>query len=208
MRAAIYARVSTRNGQATENQVRELRSVAERSGWDVVRVFEDKGISGAKGRDKRPQMDELLKAVTRREIDIVLAWSVDRLGRSLQDLLNILQEIHGAGADLFIHRQALDTTTPSGKALFGMLGVFAEFEREMMRDRINSGLDRAREAGKRLGRPALDESVRNQVLDLRGQGRSFRKIAADLSIGVSSVKRILSSSKSDSRNADDTCAVS
>ncbi len=94
---------------------------------------------------------------------------------------------------MFIHRQALDTTTPSGKALFGMLGVFAEFEREMMRERINSGLDRAREAGRRLGRPALDQSVRDQVLDLRGQGRSIRKITADLGIGVSTVKRILSS---------------
>ena len=190
MRAAIYARVST-NGQTVENQVRELQEVADRSGWKVAKVFQDQGISGKNGRDKRPQLDALLKAVTRREIDIVLVWAVDRLGRSLQDLLGILQEIHGAGADLFIHQQAIDTTTPAGKALFGMLGVFAEFERSMIQERIHAGLSRARAAGKKLGRPCLDQDMRDKVVSLREQGISIRKIATELGVGVSTVSRVL-----------------
>ncbi len=192
-RAAIYARVSTNNGQTTDNQVRELRQVAERSGWEILHVFEDKGISGAKGRDKRPQMDALLKAVTRREVDMVMTWAVDRLGRSLQDLLATLQEIHGAGADLYIHQQAIDTTSPAGKALFGMLGVFAEFERSIIQERINSGLARARAEGKRLGRPSLTEDVRAKVVRLREEGQSIRQIAASAGVGVSTAQRILSS---------------
>jgi DNA invertase Pin-like site-specific DNA recombinase len=190
-KAAIYARVSTNNGQTTENQVRELKEVARRSGWEVQQVFEDKGISGAKGRDKRPQLDAMLKAVTRREINLVMVWSVDRLGRSLQDLLTTLQGLHDAGADLFIHQQAIDTTSAAGKALFGMLGVFAEFERAMIQERINAGLARAKAEGKRLGRPRLPEEIQDSVKQLSQQGQSIRNIAKELKIGVSSVKRII-----------------
>ena len=138
-RAAIYARVST-DGQSTENQLRELRQVAKRSGWVVVNEYIDKGISGAKGRDQRPQFDALCKAGIRREFDVVMAWSVDRLGRSLQHLVAFLDEIHAKGVDLYLHQQGIDTTTAAGKAMFQMCGVFAEFERTMIQDRVKAGL--------------------------------------------------------------------
>jgi DNA invertase Pin-like site-specific DNA recombinase len=149
-RVGVYLRVSTAE-QTTENQRRELIAVAERDGWAVVRVFEDAGISGAKSRDGRPGLDALVKAVARREIDMVAAWSVDRLGRSLTDLLELLREMHSKGVDLFLHQQGLDTSTPGGRAMFQMMGVFAEFERAMLRERVVSGLARARESGTRLG---------------------------------------------------------
>lgn len=188
-RVGIYLRVSTKE-QTTQNQLRELRQVAERAGWDVVRVFEDAGISGAKGRDKRPEYDALLKAVVRREIDMVAAWSVDRLGRSMQDLVAFLSDLQGHGADLYLHQQALDTSTPSGRALFGMLAVFAEFEREMIRDRVNAGLSRAKSMGKRLGRPSLPEATAERVRELRASGMGILKVASTLGIGVSAVQRI------------------
>ena len=132
-RAAIYARVSTRNGhQDPDTQLMALRQVAERAGWQIVGEYVDHGISGAKGRDKRPEFDRLLKDATRRQFDVVMAWSVDRLGRSLQDLVAFLGDVHAQGVDLYLQIQGIDTTTPGGKALFQMMGVFAEFERAMI----------------------------------------------------------------------------
>src|SRR5215211_3961754 len=142
-RVALYLRVST-SGQTVDNQRRELEDAAARHGWHIVAIYADAGISGAKGREKRPGLDKLLKAVARRDIDLVAAWSVDRLGRSLQDLLGVLSEIHAKGVDLYLHQQGLDTSTPSGKAMFQMLGVFAEFERAMLRERVMSGHARSR----------------------------------------------------------------
>src|ERR1700741_2799989 len=156
-RVALYLRVSTAE-QTTKNQRRELKAVAARRGWTVVSVLEDAGISGAKGRSDRPGLDTLLKAVARREIDMVAAWSVDRLGRSLRDLLDVLSELHAKGVDLYLHQQGLDTSTPSGRAMFQMLGVFAEFERAMIRERVLAGLARAREEGTRLGRRPVEET--------------------------------------------------
>jgi DNA invertase Pin-like site-specific DNA recombinase len=153
-RVGLYLRVSTTE-QTTDNQRRELIAVVQRHGWTVVRVFEDAGISGAKGRSARAGLDALMKAVARREIDMVAAWSVDRLGRSLTDLLELLRELHSKGVDLFLHQQGLDTSTPSGRAMFQMMGVFAEFERAMIRERVMSGQPRARGQGTRLGRPML-----------------------------------------------------
>jgi DNA invertase Pin-like site-specific DNA recombinase len=190
-RVGIYLRVSTKD-QTTENQLRELRQVAERAGWDVVQVFEDAGISGAKGRDQRPALDALLKAVARREVDLVAAWSVDRLGRSMQDLVAFLEDLKGHKADLYLHQQALDTTTPSGRALFGMLAVFAEFERSMIQDRVNAGLARARAQGKRLGRPTVGAGTEAKVRELRAGGMGIVKVAKTLGIGVSAVQRIAS----------------
>ena len=151
-RAAIYLRVSTLD-QTTANQERELREIADRMGCEIVRVYKDHGISGAKGRDKRPAFDRLCRDAARREFDMVMAWSVDRLGRSLQDLVGFLSELHALKIDLFLRQQGLDTTTPAGKAMFQMMGVFAEFERAMIAERVRAGLARARSEGKRLGRP-------------------------------------------------------
>lgn len=188
-RVGIYLRVSTKD-QTTENQLRELRQVAERAGWEVVRTFEDAGVSGAKGRDKRPGYDALLKAVARREVELVAAWSVDRLGRSMQDLVAFLEDLRGHGADLYLHQQALDTTTPSGRALFGMMAVFAEFERAMIQERVNAGLARAKAQGKRLGRPTLGSDMEARVRELRANGMGIVKVAKTLGIGVSAVQRL------------------
>lgn len=191
-RAAIYARVST-SGQTTENQLRELRAVAERNGWEVMGEFVDHGISGAKGRDKRPQLDKLMRAAVRRECDVILAWSVDRLGRSLQHLVGFLDEIHAKGVDLYLHQQGVDTTTPAGKAMFQMAGVFAEFERSMIQERVKAGLQRARAEGKTLGRPRVPAAVEGRVRALRESGKGIHAIAREIGCGVSTVQRVLAS---------------
>ena len=175
-RAAIYARVST-DEQTTKNQLRELRKVAKQAGWTITTEFVDEGISGAKGRDKRPAFDALLKGSTRREFDIVLAWSVDRLGRSLQDLIGFLNEIHAAGVDLYLHLQGLDTGTPAGKAMFSMMGVFAEFERSMIQERTKAGIARARAEGKQIGRPPVSASVIRKVKQAHADGLGINKAA-------------------------------
>jgi DNA invertase Pin-like site-specific DNA recombinase len=189
-RVAIYLRVST-DKQTTDNQRRELAAVAERSGWHVVQVFEDAGISGAKGRDKRPGLDAMMKAVNAREFDMVAAWSVDRLGRSLTDLLAILQGLHDKGVDLFLHQQGLDTSTTAGKAMFQMLGVFAEFERGIIRERANAGLARARAKGMRLGRRPVKPSVEASIRELKAGGMGLLKIGRTLGIGTSVVQRVV-----------------
>jgi len=188
-RVAIYARVST-DGQTTENQLRELREVAERHGWEVVREYVDNGVSGAKGRDQRPELNALLKAVTRKEFDMLLAWSVDRLGRSLQHLIEFLSEIHAKDVDLYLHQQGIDTSTPAGKAMFQMLGVFSEFERSMIQERVRAGLNRARSQGKRLGRPKVTAKTEQAILSARASGIGIKKVAKQLGVGVSVVQRV------------------
>lgn len=189
-RAALYLRVST-GGQTTENQRLELEAMAVRCGWTVIGVYEDAGISGAKGRDQRPAFDRLCRDSARRKIDVVMAWSVDRLGRSLQHLVQFLGDLHATGVDLYLHQQGIDTTTPSGKAMFQMLGVFAEFERAMIRDRVQAGLARARSQGKRLGRPPTAAATERAILaDLKAGTMGMRKIAAKHGVGVSVVQRL------------------
>jgi DNA invertase Pin-like site-specific DNA recombinase len=188
-RVALYLRVST-DGQTTKNQQAELESVAERRGWRVVEVYKDHGISGAKGRDKRPAFDRLCQDATRRQFDIIAAWSVDRLGRSLLDLLAFLGEAHAVGVDLYLHQQAVDTTTPAGKALFQMMGVFAEFERSMIRERVNAGLRRARAQGKTLGRPRVAPDVEVAVRASLKAGTGILKTAKTLGLGTRTVQRI------------------
>ena len=162
MRAAIYLRVST-DEQTTENQERDLRAAASRIGHQVVYVYRDEGISGAKWRDARPGLDGMHKDAARRQFDVVMAWSVDRLGRSLQDLCGFLTELHALGIDLYLHQQGIDTTTPAGKAMFQMMGVFAEFERAMIRERVKSGIARAKAQGKRLGRPPISSELEERI---------------------------------------------
>jgi DNA invertase Pin-like site-specific DNA recombinase len=191
-RVAIYLRVST-NEQTTTNQRRELKAVANRHSWQVVHVFEDAGISGAKGRDQRPGLDDLLKAVARREVDMVAAWSVDRLGRSLQGLVEVLSDLHSKGIDLYLHQQGLDTSTPSGRAMFQMMGVFAEFERAMIRERVLSGLARAKAEGIQLGRRRLEETDAKKVAAIRqsrAKGKGIRAIAKQFAVGVGTVIRL------------------
>lgn len=190
-KVALYTRVST-DDQTVENQERELRALALRNGWEVVREFRDEGISGAKGRDKRPGLDAMLKGVARREFDVVAAWSVDRLGRSLQDLVSLLGELHAKGVDLVLHQQGLDTTTPAGKAMFQVLGVFSEFERAMIVSRVRAGVARARAQGKRLGRPCVAPDVALKVAALRAEGMGLGKIARTVGCGVGTVVRITS----------------
>jgi DNA invertase Pin-like site-specific DNA recombinase len=189
MRVALYLRVST-DGQTTEHQRRELEARAAAAGWDVVKVYEDAGISGGKGRDKRPQFDALLKDATRRKFDMVAAWSVDRLGRSLQDLLGFLAELQGSGVGLYLHQQALDTSTPAGKAMFQMVGVFAEFERSMIQARVRAGLATAKAKGVKLGRPMVGADVEAKVRDMLAQGVGQLKTAKTLGVGVTTVRRV------------------
>lgn len=164
-KVAIYARVST-DSQTVENQLQELHAVAQRNGWIVVAVHTDEGISGAKGRDKRPGYDALLTGVARKDYEMIACWSVDRLGRSLPHLVAFLGDIQAKGVDLYLHQQGLDTSTPSGRMLFQMLSVFAEFERAMIRERIMSGL---RRTSKKSGRkPMADdraEAIRRSLQD-------------------------------------------
>jgi DNA invertase Pin-like site-specific DNA recombinase len=191
-RAVLYLRVSTVE-QTTANQERELQAIARRMGWEIVRVYKDHGISGAKARNGRPAFDAMCKAATKREFDIVMAWSVDRLGRSLQDLVGFLSELHALRIDLFLHQQGLDTTTPAGKALFQMMGVFAEFERAMIQERVRAGLRRAKSEGKRLGRPPIAPELEKRVreaLNRPGRTEGVRKIAARFGISVPTVQKI------------------
>ena len=157
MRVAIYARVST-DGQSVNAQVAELRETAERRGWEIMQEYTDKGIGGAKGRDQRPALDAMLKTATRREFDMVAAWSVDRLGRSLQHLVNGLSDLQASGVGLYLHKQGLDTSTSAGKAMFGMLGVFAEFERDLIRERVRAGMKLAM-AEQASGKERLHKNV-------------------------------------------------
>jgi DNA invertase Pin-like site-specific DNA recombinase len=187
-RAALYARVST-GGQTVDNQLHELRAVAKRLNWEVVEEFVDQGISGSKGRDKRPALDSMLKCVIRGEVEVVAAWSVDRLGRSVQDLVGMLNEIRARDCDLYLHQQGLDTATPSGRVMYQMLGVFAEFERQIIIERTNAGLARARAQGRRLGRPEISPSLIEDMKSLRSKGHSLRVIADRLGVGRGTVEK-------------------
>ena len=190
---AIYTRVST-TGQNCEAQEQELREVAARAGWTVVEVYTDHGISGAKGRRDRPALDRLLKDAARRRFDLIAVTAVDRLGRSLPDLLGILGDLHAAGIDLFVRREGLDTTSPSGRAMFGLMGIFAEFERNLIRERVLTGLARARAQGRILGRPRMPEAKRLAIRSaLESGGLSLRQIAAQHRVGLGSVQRMKAS---------------
>lgn len=194
IRAALYARVST-DDQTTENQLLELRAAASRLGWTVAAEFVDDGISGAKGRKGRPQLDAMLKGVSRKDFDIVAAWAVDRLGRSLIDLVGMLQEMHSTGVDLYLHQQGINTTTPAGKAMFQMMGVFAEFERAMIQERVKSGLQRAKvqgtKSGKAIGRPVASGAVEARIRALRAEGHGILKIAKLARSSSSVVQRVV-----------------
>jgi len=155
----------------------------------VVKEFDDAGISGSKGRNDRPGLDEMLKDAQRRRFDVVMAWAIDRLGRSLIDLLGTIQQRWRCGVDLYLDQQAIDTTTPTGRLMFQITGAFAEFERSMIRQRIRAGLRRAVEAGKQLGRPKIDPALERIQSQLRA-GKGMLAIARECKVGTGTVQRI------------------
>ena len=188
-RAALYLRVST-DGQTTANQRLALEAIAAQRGWTVVAVFDDNGISGAKGRNCRPGLDKLLKDAGRAKFDVVMCWALDRLGRSLRDLMDTLGDLAAGNVDLFLHQQAIDTTTPAGRMFFHVLGAFSEFEREMIRTRVNAGLDRARAQGKRLGRRPVSRKVEEAIRERLKAGKGVLKVAREVGVGTSVVQRV------------------
>lgn len=201
-RAALYVRVST-DGQTTDNQRRVLAEVAGRRGWTVTATYEDAGISGAKGRDKRPGFDAMLKDATRRRFDVLMFWSVDRLGRSTAAVTTALAELDAAGVAIYADKEAMDATTPHGRAMLQMAAVFAELERGMIRERVRAGLDRVKAeitalpaGGKRkngkgmLGRPKVDATAEGAVRARLAAGEGVLKVAKGLGLGTSTVQRI------------------
>ena len=188
--ACIYVRAST-DTQTTENQSIKLKEIAEQKGYNVVTTISE-NVSGAKGRHERKGFDALIKGSVRKDYNIILVWSVCRLGRSLQSLVEFLNEIHAVGCDLYIHQSGIDTSTPSGKMMFQMCGVFAEFERGMIRERVLAGQERARKEGKHLGRPSnFTKGMTTAIKVMREKGMSIKGIARQLSIGTTKVYQVL-----------------
>lgn len=185
---AFYLRVS-KNDQTTENQKLELERIAQKSNWNIYKYYVDTGISGI--NSDRPEFLKLQKAILQNKIDLVAAWSVCRLGRSLQDLVNFLKLLNDKGVDLYLHQQGIDTRTSSGKAMFQMIGVFSEFEHSIISERVKAGLERAKSSGTKLGRPIIFEEKVQDVLSLRAGGMSMLKIAKKLNIGTGTVQKIL-----------------
>jgi DNA invertase Pin-like site-specific DNA recombinase len=202
-RAALYVRVST-DHQLVENQIRELRQVAERRGWQLAEVYRNAGISGAKGREQRPGLDALLKDASRRRFDVVMAWAIDRLGRSLVDLLSTIRHLEAVGVDLYLDQQSIDTTTPAGRLLFQMTGAFAEFERSMIRQRVRAGLSvikakierdgkfvsKAGKVRKRLGRPGAEADKLDLARRELAKGMGICKTAKLTGLGTGTVHKL------------------
>lgn len=190
MRVAFYARVSTNKDQTVENQLLALRDWATGRGYEVVAEFVDQGISGKKGRDKRPGLDALLRAVTLGKLDMVAVTALDRLGRSLSHLVGIVAELEALKVGLFVRDLALDTSTPAGQLMFNVMGSLAQFERELIRERTLLGLDRARKQGKTLGRPKVSSGTERRIADMLQSGVSINKIMRLTRVGASTVYRI------------------
>ncbi|HLH74361.1 MAG TPA: recombinase family protein [Reyranella sp.] len=189
-RVAVYVRVST-DAQTTTNQELELATVAQQAGWKIVKVYTDQGVSGGKRRDDRPAFKAMCEDAARRKFDIVAAWSVDRLSRSLDDLLSFVNELQALKIDLFLLSQGVDTSTPSGRAMFAMCGVFGELERGLIRERVLSGLNRARAQGKRLGRPRVSLEIEERIKHaLASRDKGIKRIAKTIGVGTGTVQRI------------------
>ena len=189
MRVAIYVRVSTKK-QSVGMQLADLMGVAEKAGWDIVATYQDEGFSGSKSQDERPALKQATQAAVRHEYDLLAVWSIDRLARSTADLVGVMGDLQASKVDLYSHKQAIDTSTPSGRMMWQLLGVFAEFEREMIRDRVIAGIERAKSRGIRLGRPPLGAVAKAKILELRAQGMGLVKIGRTLGVGTSQVQRI------------------
>ena len=188
-RAALYLQMS-KNEQTIDNNRLELERVAKARGWKIISVFKDEGVSGAFGRGVRSQYDAMLKKGVQAQHDVVMAWDISRLSRSLSDLVQTLEELHACGIDLYLHQQAVDTTTPAGKAMFQISGVFAEFERGILSERVKAGLNRAKSEGKILGRPIKAANVK-KILEDRASGKTIRQISADYDLSVGKVHKLV-----------------
>ena len=191
-KVVIYGRVSTKD-QNCENQIHLLKQIVERNNWDLTDIYMDVGISGSKGRDSRKEFDRLNKDMVRRKFNRILVWDISRLGRSLQHLVEFLNEVNSVGCNLYIHQSGLDTSTPNGKMMFQMIGVFSEFEREMISERVKLGLERVKSKGKKLGRPQkVDLKMIDEMKKLKEIGWSYGKISDHLGVSKMSVSRSLS----------------
>jgi len=185
-RAGIYARVSTNNGQDPEVQLAEIRQFCKRRDWTTVQEYVDKGISGSK--ERRPALDKLLADCRKRAVDCVVVYRYDRFARSLRQLVNALEEFRALGIDFVSLHEGVDTSTPNGRLVFGIFASIAEFERELIRDRVKSGLALAKSRGKRLARPRVNVD-RLGIATLRNEGRSWAEICDVLRISKGTAQR-------------------
>lgn len=191
MKVVLYLRVSDKS-QNPDNQRFELMEVARRNGWTVINEYCDHGISGAKGRDKRPAFDEMIKSGLRKEYDLVMFWAVDRASRNLTDLVQMMDDFSAKNVGMYFHQQSIDSTTPSGRAMLQMAGVFAQFERSMLKERILAAHNRARAEGKTIGRPSmLNDGIVASVKFMREQGLGIKRISKELGIGVGTVYKAI-----------------
>ena len=190
-KVAIYARVST-DKQTCDNQLIELRAVAERCGYTIVQEFVDSGISGAKGRADRPALDAMMKAANQRKFDMIMVWSIDRLGRSLQNLVELLNDLQSMRVDLMFLQQGMDTSTSSGRMMFSIFGALAEFERNLIRERVVAGQNRAKARGVKMGRPSnMTDGLRSAIQLLRQNGMGIKQIAKEVGVGVGTVYTVI-----------------
>ena len=196
-KVCLYSRTSHSDSNP-QNQINELKEVASRNGWVIVSEFVDAGISGSKGRDKRPQFDAMLKSAMKKEYDLVMFWAVDRASRNLTHLVQMMNDLDAKNVGMYFHQQAIDTTTPSGRAMIQMAGVFAEFERSMTRERILASHERAKAEGKHIGRPSMmNDSLKTSIQFMREKGIGIKKIAKELNIGVGTVYKVLDPPKTE-----------
>jgi DNA invertase Pin-like site-specific DNA recombinase len=189
---AIYARIST-DKQKVDMQLNELRDFINRSGWKVYREFIDKGYTGS--NTKRPAFSEMRHEARKRKFDILLVWKLDRLSRSLKDLINTLDELGYLGINFISYDNNLDTTTPTGKLVFQIIGAVAEFEKDIIRERVVAGLENAKKKGKQLGRPKIHNDILEKAKEMRKQGLSFRKIEKQLGVGEGTIRKQFNSQK-------------
>lgn len=185
MRAALYVRVSTLKGQHPEMQLRELREHASHLGWEISGEYVDEGVCGA--TESRPELNRLMADAHKRQFDIVLVWKIDRFGRSLKHLLNALADLDAYGVAFASLRDNLDLSTPTGRLMFQLVAAMAEFELSLTRERVRAGLDNARRAGKRLGRPSRNVDF-DGITRMKADGHSLRHIAEVLKIGYGTVR--------------------
>ena len=201
-KVCLYSRTSHSDSNPL-NQINELKEVANRNGWVIVKEYVDAGISGAKGRDKRPQFDAMLKSAMKKEFDVVMFWAVDRASRNLSHLVQMMNDLDSKNVGMYFHQQSIDTTTPSGKMMIQLSGVFAEFERSMTKERILASHARAKAEGKSIGRPSqINDALITSINFMREKGVGIKKIAKELNIGVGTVYKVINPPVSDF-NAED-----